>query len=262
MFSENLMSRMAWIDVKERLEGGAVVLLPIGAQEGHGHHAPLGTDTIIGHGICESIANKINALIAPAVPFGYKSQPRTGGGHHFSGNIGLDGEVLIKLIRCILKDLADKGAKHIAIVNAHFENSWFITEACSLAMEEAQIKGLDYRIFYSDWWSALTQEDFENIFNPAPADPSYEHAALVETSMIMQLAPETINLDKVPPDDHDFVVFPSYATFPVDPELVKGTGCMAPVLNADAEKGNSIIELAAEKLATGIITEFDARSFF
>ena len=61
---------LAYSDVPE----GAVHLLPMGATEPHGPHAPLSTDTLISLGICERTAERlvgeIPVLVLPAMPYG------------------------------------------------------------------------------------------------------------------------------------------------------------------------------------------------
>lgn len=253
MPASSRMADLTWHDVQTRLEAGAIVLVPVGAQEGHGTHLPLGTDTVIAQGVCDAIAGHLDGLVAPAVPFGYKSQIRTGGGHHWPGNIGLDGDLLIHLVRRILKDLIAKGADRIAVVNAHLENSWFITEACNLAVADHPDRG-DLRIMAADWWAMLDGDDMVSVFDPPPGDISYEHAALVETSVMLHLAPDTVDMTKAPA--HDFVQFPPYDIFPPPADWITESGALAPALNADAGKGQRIIELAVSKLARAMQAEF------
>ena len=43
-----LMNRLSWPEYRTRtLDGGAPVLLPVGATEQHGPHLPLGTDALL-----------------------------------------------------------------------------------------------------------------------------------------------------------------------------------------------------------------------
>jgi creatinine amidohydrolase len=87
-----LISEMTWTDYDARVRGESpVVLLPVGSLEQHGPHTPLATDTIIPTAISVAVAERIGGLVAPPIAYGYKSQPRTGGGNHFSGTTSLDG---------------------------------------------------------------------------------------------------------------------------------------------------------------------------
>ena len=57
------LGELAYPDVPE----GAVHLLPLGATEPHGPHAPLSTDTVISVGICERAAERIAASVGPLI---------------------------------------------------------------------------------------------------------------------------------------------------------------------------------------------------
>ena len=60
-----------WVEVERRLSAGnAVALLPVGAQEQHGPHLALATDTIMATGLAERLADQLDALLLPALPYG------------------------------------------------------------------------------------------------------------------------------------------------------------------------------------------------
>ncbi len=63
-----------------------VIILPIGSTEQHGPHLPTCVDTVIANGFAYRIAEKINGVVAPALSYGYKSKPLSGGGPLFPVN--------------------------------------------------------------------------------------------------------------------------------------------------------------------------------
>ena len=82
-----LMSALSWVAYQERLQDDdLVLLLPCGALEQHGPHLPLGTDALLSTAIAQTVAAKVNGLVAPTLSYGYKSQPKSGGGTAFSGH--------------------------------------------------------------------------------------------------------------------------------------------------------------------------------
>jgi creatinine amidohydrolase len=99
------------------LEGreGAVHLLPLGATEPHGPHAPLSTDTIISVGICrraaERLRGEVDVLVLPAVPYGV-----TRYGKDFPGAISISEDTLRSLVTEICE-----GLDHVVLVNSHLE---------------------------------------------------------------------------------------------------------------------------------------------
>ena len=81
-----LIGEMPWTQYDERVRrGNAIVLLPVGALEQHGPHLPMNCDVVIPASIAERVARRLGGLVAPPVAYGYKSQPKSGGGNHFPG---------------------------------------------------------------------------------------------------------------------------------------------------------------------------------
>src|ERR1035441_1883006 len=67
------LADLAWPDVAERAQAGALLAVPLGSTEQHGPHLPLSTDTDIAVALCERLAAaRGDVLIAP--PLGYGSQ--------------------------------------------------------------------------------------------------------------------------------------------------------------------------------------------
>jgi creatinine amidohydrolase len=99
------------------LEGreGAVHLLPLGATEPHGPHAPLSTDTIISVGICrraaERLRGEIDVLVLPALPYGV-----TRYGADFPGAVSISEATLRALVTEICAPL-----ERVVLVNSHLE---------------------------------------------------------------------------------------------------------------------------------------------
>ena len=94
---------------------GAVHLLPLGATEPHGPHAPLATDTMISVGICnraaERLEGEMQVLVLPAVPYGV-----TRYGSAFPGAVSIGEETL----RSLVTEIADTVGP-LVLVNSHFE---------------------------------------------------------------------------------------------------------------------------------------------
>ena len=78
------LADMTWMEFARRVkEDDPIVFLPIGATEQHGPHLPLSTDVILPESIALRVAERLGGIVAPSLAYGYKSQPKTGGGNHF-----------------------------------------------------------------------------------------------------------------------------------------------------------------------------------
>jgi creatinine amidohydrolase len=92
------------LEFKQAIENGIeTVLIPVGTIEAHGI-TPLGTDVIIPEAMAEKIAPGLNALVAPAVPYGI-----TRGLVGHPGTIRIRPETFKAYIGDILESLAGAG---------------------------------------------------------------------------------------------------------------------------------------------------------
>jgi creatinine amidohydrolase len=95
--------------------GGAVALLPLGATEAHGPHAPLGTDTLISVGICDRAAARLDGeiavLVLPALPYGVTRYAAV-----FPGTVSIEEDTLRALVTEVCRPF-----EHAILVNSHFE---------------------------------------------------------------------------------------------------------------------------------------------
>src|SRR5436190_2336222 len=99
------MAGLSWQDYARRIaEEQPVLFLPVGAIEQHGQHLPMDCDVVIPDALAVRAAERIGGLVAPPIVYGYKSQPRIGGGNHFPGTTSLDGETVIRLARDLIRE--------------------------------------------------------------------------------------------------------------------------------------------------------------
>jgi creatinine amidohydrolase len=118
------LGELTYPDLEELLEDGlrTVVVLPLGATEPHGPHAPLETDTLISVGICRRAAERladdpeVRALVLPPLPYGV-----TRYGAAFPGAVSIGEETLRALVVEVARSLAAQGLGRIVLVNSHFE---------------------------------------------------------------------------------------------------------------------------------------------
>jgi creatinine amidohydrolase len=94
---------------------GAVHVLPLGAVEPHGPHAPLVTDTLISIGICHRAADRLDGeipvLVLPPVHYGVTRYASA-----FPGTISLSEGTL----RALVTEIAESVGR-LVLVSSHFE---------------------------------------------------------------------------------------------------------------------------------------------
>ena len=251
------IGQMTWIDydhhVKER---NPVVIVPVGSTEQHGPHTPLGCDTIVGAEIADAVATRIGALVAPPIAYGYKSQPRTGGGNHFPGNIGIDAETLSRLVSDIAQSFYRHGVERICFLSSHYENKWFIIEGIEDALKELENGGLaGVRIVCMSYYETLSPQVRDQVFGDRFISWEVEHGAVMTTSILMHRRPELVDVAARP--DHPPVLLPPYDVFPFDPANGSKSGAMSASTLASAEAGKLFFDDFTEQVARALTDEFD-----
>lgn len=252
------IDEMTWTDYYQRVRSrNPVVMLPVGSLEQHGPHTPLGTDTMIPTAISAAVAERIDAMVAPPIAYGYKSQARTGGGNHFAGTTSLDGRTLIHLSRDIIKEFARHGVRRMAVMDSHYENEMFLIEGIDLALRDLRADGVDdMKIIKIRYFEFTSDETLEAVFPDGFPGWPLEHAGVMTTSVLLHLRPELVHMERVP--DHPPIEYPPYDVFPPDVDGGSQTGVLASAAGATAEKGRRLFEEYVDGIAGALAQEFGA----
>ncbi|MBW4473046.1 MAG: creatininase [Stenomitos rutilans HA7619-LM2] len=249
-----LMSSLSWVAYQERLQkDDLVLLLPCGALEQHGPHLPLGTDALLSGAIAQAVAERINGLVAPTLSYGYKSQPKSGGGQHFPGTTSLDGQSLSQMTRDVVREFARHGIKNLVVVDGHYENQWFLTEGIDLALRELGIAN-PLRIMRLEYWDFCTEATLNHVFPDGFPGFALEHAAVIETSLMLHFYPDLVALDQLPTDPP--ANFPPYDVYPTRIEWIPPSGVLSSAQGATATKGLLMAEQITASIAAAIQHEF------
>jgi len=247
------MDNISWVEYKHRVQSGAVVFLPIGATEQHGPHLPLGTDALLASAISEDVARAIDGIVAPTLSYGYKSQPKCGGGQHFCGTTSVDGATLIAMVRDAIREFHRHGVKRLVLVIGHYENQWFVTEGIELAMRDiGPDSGLE--VMRLEHWEFINPRTLDKIFVDGFPGIALEHAAVIETSMMLHYYPAMVALDKIP--DHGPAEFPVYDMYPTRIEWVPASGVLSSALGSSANKGKLLVTDVISGIVQAVQSEF------
>ena len=169
------------------LEGrdGAVHLLPLGATEPHGPHAPLATDTLISVGICrraaERLRGELDVLVLPPVPYGV-----TRYGADFPGAVSISEETLRALVTEIAANF-----ERVVLVNSHLEPDQVWT-----------LRDLGLPLF-----DVTRRERAERLTDEFRAGAG--HAGRYETSLVLADRPELVNRGRMAMLDAKMIDMPA-----------------------------------------------------
>jgi creatinine amidohydrolase len=108
------LQEMKWEEVRDHLQKDDVIIIPVGSTEQHGHHLPLGTDSMVAIALAEDAAKESGALVAPPIWYGWSP-------HHmaYPGTITIRPETLIELMMDVCHSLIYHGFHRLIILNGH-----------------------------------------------------------------------------------------------------------------------------------------------
>jgi creatinine amidohydrolase len=226
-----------------------VAVVPLGSMEQHGHHLPLLTDSMIGTEIVRRAAETLGetAVFLPMVWFGASD-------HHqaYPGTVTINVETYTHVVSDILESLIRSGFERALVLNSHGGNKLPGMRAVyDVRMRYPDRKGLwlvcaTWYELAADQISALKQLDQRCV----------SHASELETSMILRLRPELVDMDSargaVIPFDSAFFSpdlrgATRVAIYPTLDERTQSGALGKPEL-ATAEKGEALFEVAVAEV--------------
>ena len=194
-----------------------ILLLPVGTVEQHGPHLPLTVDIEIPTRIASSVVEKINGFVAPAIFYGARSLPQSGGSPEIPGTIRVRGSVLTEYLKDVIAGYVSMGFRSIVILNGHYENESFLFEALELCREEGKLEGA--RVVALSWWSLVPQALLDKLFGDQFTGWHAEHASACETSLMLHLRKDLVGparVDNATPPRAGIYTFPiDAAKFPI-----------------------------------------------
>ncbi|MFN2542102.1 MAG: creatininase family protein [Chthoniobacterales bacterium] len=179
------LERINWLELGEWVPAKIdTVLLPLGTLEPHGVAAN-GTDILAPLAMAREIAERVNAMIAPAVPYGF-----TGILDAYPGSFTIPEDAYRAYVRAVITGLAKNKFQNIILLNGHGGGQTSILSA--LAQEVGRATGT--RILVVNWWSYcsdVTQEVFGE---------DGGHAGINETAYVMAIDQSLVQKERYKPE--------------------------------------------------------------
>ncbi len=230
------LADLTWAEAAERFAAGAVVLVPIGAAaKEHGLHLPLDTDWRVVSALAKRVALRLPIVVAPVVGFGYYPAFVA-----YPGSQHLRAETFTALVRDLLGNLVDQGARKIAILNNGVSTEAPLAEAARTFEEtrRASILVLNTRVLGRGADRMLEQT-------------SGGHADERETSVMLALAPEAVRMERARAAHR-----PAGTPLPFSPDPTSPgynpTGAIGDPTLATAAKGEAILAEMVREVADAL----------
>lgn len=151
------------------------ILVPIGAIEWHGHHNPLGLDGLKAHGQLLRVAEQVGGAVYPPIYTG-----------HFTGDeespytYMIGKETLVSLLLDLLDGFAAEGFRKAVLLSGHYPNHIFVAREVAETWQERD-SAMELL--------ALRENNLPQV--------SGDHAAIGETSMLLDIHPDLVALDRI-----------------------------------------------------------------
>ena len=223
-------------EFKERLLKAPIAYLPLGTLEWHGRHMPLGADGLISSGFFIEVAKKIGGIVLPMLfivtayfkniegieyygmdiysyPSKEKPQKLTGSAYWVSD------EFFKQILEVILKQLKRAGFK-IVVAHGHMPSTMLFIKHINEWKDEFGLELL------TCWQKGA----------PTKLGLQTDHAAANETSLMMALRPNLVNIDNLPKNIKE------------KPLGILGAPFLDPREHASSDFGKKIINVQLERI--------------
>lgn len=184
-YAQSLPSRqltdLNWMDIREVVPATVTtVLLPTGTLEPHGV-INNGADIIAPVAISDAIAERVNALIAPVIPYGV-----TGSMDGFPGSFTISEPAYRAYVMEVMNGLASVGFREIVVVNGHGGPQSDILADVATAVGRSH----RMRTLVINWWSTASDVTL-SVFGEDGG-----HAGWNETAFIQAINPSLVHAEK------------------------------------------------------------------
>jgi creatinine amidohydrolase len=222
-----------------------LVILPTGAIEQHGHHLPVGVDSLLGQAWLEQalpqLPAKARVVVAPPITYG-KSNEHVG----FPGTVFVSAQSLRRLLLAIAAQLKALGFRQLAILNTHGGNSAVLV----YTLREIQTNlGMRAGMLNFPYKPDVSSQENEYGF----------HAGEWETSLMLAAHEDLVKMDRAVCEYPARIEDPGElrpenapAIFSWISSDVSKSGVMGDATKASREKGQRWLQLAATALAQRI----------
>jgi creatinine amidohydrolase len=231
------LEQLTWVEAEALLTPDTVVVIPLGAaSKEHGPHLPLNTDARLATYLTEQIAAHVPVVITPLVNL-----------HFYPAFVEYPGSITLRqatardLIVDICQSLAAFGPRRFYVLNTGVST----VRALLPAQEHLAAAGIELR--YTDLLQVLAPIEAQ-----VAEQAGGTHADEIETSLMLVIAPEVVDMSKAVNDYHPGVS-PLTRT-PGGPQTYSASGIFGNATLATQAKG----EFVLKHLIAAIIAEIQS----
>ena len=196
------------------------LVIPAGTVEYHGPHCSYGCDTLVAEGLINRLSERRELMIAPTINYSPSSYAV---GDDKSGTVHVEETAFENYVYYVFMSLLSAGYRNIYVVIHHQfeqESEMPMTLCYRLAAKRATMTYLEQTLGQG-WWGSESYASYydqlegdNNPFNWIKVIPTmstavqnatgYDHAGKYESSILMSLYPDCVQLDRIDDIKHWF----------------------------------------------------------
>jgi creatinine amidohydrolase len=236
---------LTWTEIEEMPNKENVVIIqPIGAIEQHGPHLPIAVDSAISLGVLGKALGQLDEQIpAYALPCLYYGKSNE---HwHFPGTITLSAATLMSVIKEMALSIYRSGFRKLVLMNSHGGQP----QIMEIAARDIHQENQDFAVFPLFTWRV---PHIAGELMTAKEKEYGIHAGDAETSIMLSLLPEQVNMNKAVTEYPQGLPTDSLLSMEgklpfawLTGELTK-SGVMGDATAASQEKGDLILKSVAD----------------
>ena len=238
-------AKLTWPEASDIVAKHPVAILPLGAIEEHGPHMRLESDNRAAVEFSTRLATESGCVLLPLLPYGQVWSLK-----NFPGSLTIGNETLVAVITDICHSLAEKGFRGVVGVTCHLGNLNSLKLAARKLHDSGDVPLLS--LFYPG-----LSEIASKVCQSKRSHHGIIHADEIETSLLLELAPDCVEMSKAAPEYPDFP--PGFDEQALPWDLVSRTGVFGDPTKATREKGKIMIDEVIAK-ALALIEAFRANA--
>lgn len=232
----HFLEHLNWKEAEVLLTKKTIVVIPIGAQsKEHGYHLPLNNDFVMAEYLKHAIAKLLPVLIAPTI--NYSFYPAMA---EYPGSVSLKIETARAMFVDIVRSFAQFGPTYFYFLNTGISTIRPLKAAAEeLADNQLVVTYTDLRIL------------LESVRVQVEEQEGGTHADEIETSMMLFMAPEIVQMDKAILDYHGDGPGP-FSREPRPDAVHSPSGAWGDPTKASRGKGEQLVQALVDGIAGDI----------
>jgi creatinine amidohydrolase len=240
MLPSRYFAELTQPEIAAQLQKSPLVILPCGSVEQHGPHLPALTDTIAAGAVAHAVAERMDGLVLPAVPFGVTPMHMP-----YEATITLSPESYMRVQIETCASVAKHGARELMLINWHEGNIPSLAIAADTLHREHGMSVLTVQACYVA----------EELFGAACG--GLTHGGEIEALAVLAHSPHLVHLDRIAhSSDHSrghrmdkLRRTRSYQPALTDIRSIAPTGWFGHPEHATVEKGRDMLTVIADTIA-------------